>query len=295
MCCNITLISIDLDGTLLNENGDISNLNLAALKEADNHEIEIVLCTGRPYPFVKKLLEKYGLSYASICSNGALIVSKGQTFLKKVNLQYSLFKKLYHFLIERGLYFEIDIATGSYIDFPIQKNMCDMIKELYPKATEEQVQKASNRKIESGEIIYIQNALDSFKTNEPLKLFVYSHNTEKIKKIKVQMSKFSNFVNITESGGSDNIEITARGVTKASGLEFYTSYYNHSLMRTASIGDSMNDIGMFKISGLAVAMKNADPSVLKYCHVITDHHEQDGVATIIEYLLHKPDLKGGDT
>lgn len=285
MYSNIELLSLDLDGTLLNKNGDISERNLTALKEASDQGIEIVFCTGRPYQFVQSMLAQYKISYPAICSNGAIIVSKNGDVIRKIGFPSRLFEKLYDFLMKRGFYVEIDSASGSYTDAQIQSNMRVMMKEVYPKAREDQIVKATQRKINNGDIQYVPHAVQTFKQEEVLKLFVYDPRTEKIAKLKKEMAAFYDLVEITESGGSDNLEITLSQITKASGLSVYASYGGYLLKNTASIGDSFNDIGMFEVSGLAIAMKNADPSIFAYCDAVIGDHEMDGVAEFIHQIM----------
>ncbi len=54
-----------------------------------------------------------------------------------------------------------------------------------------------------------------------------------------------------------------------------------------AIGDNENDISMFQVAGLAVAMENGGEDIVKeYSHVVTDTNDQDGVAKAIEkYVL----------
>ncbi|WP_409300589.1 phosphoglycolate phosphatase [Peribacillus sp. SCS-155] len=69
----IKLIALDLDGTLLNGVGEISELNRKAVKEAEQKGIIVILTTGRPYLFCRKIANSLQLSSYLVTVNGSEI------------------------------------------------------------------------------------------------------------------------------------------------------------------------------------------------------------------------------
>jgi HAD superfamily hydrolase (TIGR01484 family) len=66
------LIAIDLDGTLLNHNNEVSEENVKAIQYAKDQGAEVVIATGRAYFDVCRILERAGLSSIKVISaNGA--------------------------------------------------------------------------------------------------------------------------------------------------------------------------------------------------------------------------------
>jgi len=53
----------------------------------------------------------------------------------------------------------------------------------------------------------------------------------------------------------------------------------------ATIGDMQNDLAMFRVSGMSIAMGNATDSVKEAGHQRHRHHEQDGFAEAMEMIL----------
>ncbi|SYV93583.1 HAD superfamily hydrolase Cof, partial [Mycoplasmopsis synoviae] len=53
-------------------------------------------------------------------------------------------------------------------------------------------------------------------------------------------------------------------------------YYDISIENTIAIGDSFNDVSMFKIANLSVAMQNADKHVKKYATIKINHNNKNG-------------------
>ena len=66
------LVAIDIDGTLLNSYGEISNKNIETIKKAKEKNVEIVLASGRPIVSVKNLANQIGADNYMICGNGAI-------------------------------------------------------------------------------------------------------------------------------------------------------------------------------------------------------------------------------
>ena len=67
------LVAIDLDGTLLNSYGEVSEKTREAIKEAVNNGIEIVLASGRPISSVEDLANDLGANHYLISGNGAIV------------------------------------------------------------------------------------------------------------------------------------------------------------------------------------------------------------------------------
>ena len=67
----IKLIACDVDGTLLDDQGQLDPETKAAIREAENQGIQFLICSGRSYFEVQLLLEECGLKEEAICLNGA--------------------------------------------------------------------------------------------------------------------------------------------------------------------------------------------------------------------------------
>src|SRR5581483_12124050 len=77
----IRLLAIDIDGTLLNPEFQISPADLAALRRCNEEGVEVVVVTGRRHTFAMPIVEQLGFDFWLISSNGAITRSlKGETF-----------------------------------------------------------------------------------------------------------------------------------------------------------------------------------------------------------------------
>ena len=93
------LIAIDLDGTLLNSYGDVSDENKKAIENAKNRGIEVVLTSGRMSASVMSIAEEVGADNYMISGNGALIYD-----LKNIGLLIIIVYLWYLVLKENKLY-----------------------------------------------------------------------------------------------------------------------------------------------------------------------------------------------
>lgn len=83
-----------------------------------------------------------------------------------------------------------------------------------------------------------------------------------------------------------NIEINAAGVSKATALMEVCRMRGFDMSEVVAVGDSLNDIAAIRASGLGVAMGNAQDEVKSAADVVTGHHQNHGVAEVIQnYVL----------
>lgn len=82
-----------------------------------------------------------------------------------------------------------------------------------------------------------------------------------------------------------NIEVNPRDVSKAQALQTVCRRLDIDAAQVVAMGDSLNDVAMLRFAGFGVAMDNATPAVKAVADMVTLHHEQDGVAHAIRFLL----------
>ena len=82
-----------------------------------------------------------------------------------------------------------------------------------------------------------------------------------------------------------NVEFTARGVNKGSGLKFLAETLGISPDEIMAIGDNNNDLTMLEYAVHSVAMGNSDDSIKKIARYVTDTNDNDGAAKAIERII----------
>jgi len=86
----------------------------------------------------------------------------------------------------------------------------------------------------------------------------------------------------THSSLGGLVEISAAGVTKASGLAWVAARLGVDAADAVAFGDMLNDVPMLAWAGWAVAMGNAHPAVKEVADEITVSNDEDGVAVWLE-------------
>lgn len=92
-------------------------------------------------------------------------------------------------------------------------------------------------------------------------------------------------VEATHSGGSGLVELSAAGVTKAGALADFCTSHGVSAVDVIAFGDMPNDVPMLRWAGRSWAVANAHPEARAAATACTGHHDDDGVAQVLEQLF----------
>lgn len=271
----IRLIALDLDGTLLGTDKQLSEENAEALERAAKQGVEIVPATGRFYRGMPQVIRDLPFVHYVISVNGAQVydVRKGRTVCSSEipwERAVEVMEKLD----------SIDVIYDCY-----QEGWGWMTQEMYGKAE----QYAAN--------IHSLKMIRELRTPVPELKALLKERGRGVQKIQIffrdmQLRKealdalpkeFSDLVVTTSI--VNNIEINSREATKGAALEKLASYLGIPLEQTAAFGDDTNDITMLKAAGTGVAMGNAYDEVKKAADYVTDDCNSSGVAKAINLLL----------
>lgn len=256
------LIALDLDGTLLNSDGivsDATKLHLQKLKEKGHI---ITISTGRILN--RALVGTDGAGFANyIVSDAGAAVFKNDEINKEWKEVYAL-----------ALSNEIVENIASYYDKDkfMTINICDRNKIHHYDQTVNITEFLEN----INEIIHV---LVSFINNEfveeYLKIF-----TKKFPMLKVEIMQDS-------FGEVKWLEIAQKGVEKYKGIVEVAKLEGILNENIIAFGDGLNDVDMLKKCGVGVAMKNALPEVKEQADYITSRtNNENGVVEFLkEYLV----------
>ena len=84
----IRLAAVDMDGTLLNPEGRISERTARTIRDFQNMGRELLICTGRSYADAMEPLKEWGLSAAVACMNGAALYDRQGNLLMSRHMEY---------------------------------------------------------------------------------------------------------------------------------------------------------------------------------------------------------------
>ena len=265
---------LDLDGTVFDDNKNISPRTVAAIRAACEKGVAVLPATGR---FLKGLPESFvglpGVRYA-LTSNGASVV------------ELATGRKL----VEQNLPDEMAAAVTEYL------MGCDCMCNAFIGGCGW----ASDRLFPQLHEWYGESGLESYVRSfehpdlSPLEI-VRAHPGQ-VEKISAKFRSAADRDRAAEAiaafgceisnSFSDNIEVNAPGVDKGSGLIALARALGYGPENVMAIGDSNNDIAMLRKAGLGVAMGNATAETIAAADVVTLSNNEDGVAAALEkYLL----------
>ncbi|WP_407271832.1 Cof-type HAD-IIB family hydrolase [Radiobacillus sp. PE A8.2] len=281
------LIATDLDGTLLNEEHEISPENVKAIEKANASGIEVIVATGRSYESAKKPLNSVGLVCPIISLNGAVIYTETGEITRSVPLQKNVAKLIQHTCEKHDIYFELFTNKGGFSNNrdKFVQVVIDIFTSANPDLDASEVRKHAEQRFQNETISIVENydtvlAQDDI---EVYKVLAFSLDKNNLQSVKEQLQSESELA-ITSSG-YDNLEFNHPDAQKGIALELVANKLGINMKDVMAIGDNFNDVSMLKAAGRGVAMGNADVAIKKMCNYVTTTNKENGVAHAIEAML----------
>ena len=271
----IKLICIDMDGTLLKDQQNISKENKDAIKEAVSRGVHVVITTGRVYNCAKLYSDEIGLKTPIIASNGAFIGGSNGEIIYNNPLSC---KEVNDFLKTTNKYGLCSYLTANF----------GIVSTT--ELPENHIYKVLNNRLKSDEKIkleVIKNIEDACNLypDELLKgVCIEKEDKERLLKAKDELKKLSPNLEIVSSW-DDNFEIMKKGSSKGEAVAQLAKYLNLKSDEVMCIGDSENDLSMIEYAGIGVAMGNALDEVKEAAQYITAPNTESGVAKAIRKFV----------
>ena len=266
------LAALDMDGTLLNSQKNITPSTIETIKKALKLNKYIVLSTGRALDELRDYHQQLTDIPYGILASGALIydfkdnkIIHHETFLtSQINKIFKAINQenimIHFFSSGRSIVSKKDISNMDKYQMSIYQPMFKRVATT----VDDIIDYAKNHPIEKINL-YHQNEAARAETFEKLK----------------DLSLSFAFAETT------SLEISPSNVTKGKGLIKLCDFLDIELSKTIAVGDADNDLDVLKTAGLAVAMKNANDNVKKICDVIVADNDHDGCKEAIEKYLIK--------
>jgi Cof subfamily protein (haloacid dehalogenase superfamily) len=287
----IKLVAADMDGTLLNDESQITEKNALIIKEIQRLGIEFIINSGRNFYDIKHILEEADINCNCICMNGAASYDFNGTILSEIPLAKATVMEILKIFKDYHLADNIQTNKGIYTTLSqeeMRSNFFDCVIPAFQKSgkTTENFELRIPRILSS--ITYV-NQLEELMTPDLViyKVSASSPDTGRLSAAKKVLTAFNELA--VSSSFSTNIEITDHLAEKGSALFAYAKARHISLSEIMALGDSENDYSMLSMDlGYPVAMSNADDLIKKTAKYLTKSNEEDGVAYAIEkFILNK--------
>lgn len=244
----IKMVVSDLDETLLNDDRQISELNLNAINTLKEKGIVFIPASGRPYYSMKNTVEALQLKGETdfvISFNGGMIHKPiNDEILSITALDHDLADTLYQFGLKQGLCVHVYIEKDTYVS-----NIND-------------VEKQHLKHFPGGYSEIDTDTLDFLKDTPILKVIYQDLDFENLKRIESILDpQLKAHLEISYSSNR-YMEINPKGVSKGNALKYIANHLDISLKDILAIGDNLNDLSMLEIAGLSGAPANARDAIL---------------------------------
>ncbi|MDR0300202.1 MAG: Cof-type HAD-IIB family hydrolase [Streptococcaceae bacterium] len=266
---NIKLIALDLDGTLLSSNKQISDANIKVIQSARAKGIKVVFNTGRPLVSLLEYLSKlelYGNEEFTIANNGGLVQRNDGTIISQTLLSFEELAKIKG--VAQSFELPIDIISGEicYTVESTNKSLLTYVNNTleFRRLEFSEVPKEAdfNKVIISAESHIIDELPSKFEAE-----FAQSYDYFRTRDIL--------------------LEFMPKGVNKASGLEKLCLELGIKAEQVLAMGDEDNDAPMLEWAGLGIAPANAKGQALTSANIISEYtNDADAVAHVInQYVI----------
>lgn len=256
------MICLDVDGTIVNHQGQMSQRVRQSAREVVARGHEVVISTGRSLGAAIPVMRELGIDHGYVvASNGGVLarvqghqveVIHREVFdpsLALAALRQSLPTAKYALENEHGEFLSSDVFTDA--SFGAESQVVDFERMLESRAVRVVVFSTD------------ATAEDFGKAVQGLGLSGVTYSV----------------------GWTAWLDIAAEGTTKASGLERLRAVLKFDSADTLAVGDGRNDIEMLQWAGMGVAMGQAPEEVKAVADAITDAVDDDGLAVVLEELL----------
>ncbi len=261
------LIACDMDGTLLNNNHEISSFNEETIKKIKNYN-KFVIASGRPYSGIKRFIDQLGIndkSNYSITYNGSVVVSNfdGEIIFKKT-IPGSLVREAYKVSSSLNIGFLCYDEEGNFV-FDGRNTVGTLLEQNIIKP-------------------YIK--ISDFKEvdEEYIKL-IFADSKENIDKVQEQItSLFNKEYNVLRSHDCF-LEIVSKEANKGVALNFLSSYLNIKKEDIYAFGDNDNDYPLLMEAKNSYVMSNSPSSKLRNSFTMCSSNEEDGVGLKLKEIF----------
>lgn len=271
------LITIDLDGTMLSDDGTISAENIKAVHEAQNAGHIVAISSGRSKQDTAHIAAQAGIHCPMTTGNGSKSSYNGKE-VQALTLTGDIVKELIPILDGENAYYEIYTSEGILYNTKQKQILFDEIAHLKQETDDSYEWTESIITIQMnqhGLIPVTDYHTIDFNEAGVYKIFVLSFDETKLKALRLAL--VDKKVALTSSG-HQKLEISHELASKGNALAFMADYFKIPMANTIAIGDNLNDLSMIQVAGTGIAMGNAEAAVKEQSTYVTLPYNENGVA-----------------
>jgi len=267
------LVALDIDGTLLNSNSEITPATRQALRRVHESGATIVVSTGRRFCTAKPAADKLGLDVLLSCHNGVLLKKLDGEVLFHQLLSCEVAQTAAKYIKKFKAFPIVFKGTQDEADIIIESATPDIddVKD-YIERNERFVTKVSNLETEPlGDVIEVV-AMVPIERHNGIVENLRNHLRDTAKVIPTHGTSLL-FLGVANPN-----------VSKAATLKYLVERMEISREEVLAIGDNYNDLEMLEFAGWGILMGNASDELKEIGFYVTASNDEDGVAQVLEKI-----------
>ncbi len=283
------LVAIDLDGTMLNQYGVVTENTKNVIKKTIHKGIDVIIASGRPIDSIQAIAKEIESQNYFIAGNGALVYD-----IQKKEIMYD------KFLPKEKVLEIIKICEENSISYNVYTQQTILATALKYNVLYYQKENLKKEESKQTKISIIENMYEYVKDKKEEKFLkmticddnqtVFQSIIRKLRKIEgIEVLDVSHMSRKTIKQGTEEItieyyytEITVKNVDKWYALEYLMKKLDIKKEEVIAIGDNINDKKMIQEAGLGVAMGDSTPVVTQIADYVTSSNKEEGVAKVLE-------------
>ena len=283
------LVAIDLDGTMLNSYGMVTENTKQVIKNTINKGTEVIIASGRTIDSIKTIAKEIGSENYFIAGNGALIYD-----IKKDEIIYEKFMNKQKVLEIIKICEENSIAYNIYTEKTIiAKGLKYNVLYYYKENLKKEENKKTNITIVEDVYEYIKNL-----ENEKFLKITVCDETKSVFNSIIRKLRTVEDIDVLDvlhmsrkmiKQGTEDVpieyyytEISLKDVDKWNAIEYLANKMNISKDEIIAIGDNINDKEMIENAKVGIAMGQSTPVITEIADFVTTNNNEDGVAKALE-------------
>ena len=263
------IIFVDCDGTITDDNSNITKRTINSIQNLMNNNCHVVICSGKPRYSANWIKERVSASKYIISSNGAEIYDADK---HEIILQNTIQKEVC-----------LDVCTRALA--------CDcrivLVSDNYEYVTE--VAHSEHQKI-------MDDYKKTIKSRDIKQIFITNNNFDKINNLRDYVLKLDDIKIVNESSSfSSNskskyekgawFSIANTTTSKGDALNYLVELLEIPKENVYAMGNDYNDVSMFRSAGISICLENSPQDIKQIVDIVTSSNNDEGAAKAFEQIL----------
>ena len=283
------LVAVDLDGTLLNQYGEVTENSKRVIKNVTRKGMQVVIASGRSIDSIKNISKEIGASKYIIAGNGAVVYDiKEDKIIYENYIPFNKALNIINICEENSIFYNV-YTNKTIVTSSLRYNVLYYYKE--------NLKKEDSKKTNITIVDSIPDYLKNMQEEKIMKIFICDSTESVFNSIMKKFNEIPNVETLDVSHMSRKVikkgtteipieyyytEISMENVDKWNAIEFLINKLGIKKEEVIAIGDNMNDKKMIKEAGLGITMEGSAPAVTEVADYITSDNNNEGVARALE-------------